>query len=247
MKMQTPSANSFRLWLKDTWTGLQDIVYPPKCSVCKSIGPAIICGRCKAAFGGLEEQLCSRCGGVMRNRTCRNCTQGTPRYIKRARSAGKFEGALREAILQLKYKGKRKLAEPLCGFLEEFLLDKPFGKASFDVVVPVPLHFSRFREREFNQAELLAKATSEFLGLPLEKNVIVRTRKTKPQADLHANERARNVHGAFTVPDGLPIAGKNILLVDDVVTTCATTDECAKVLLESGAKAVYVISLARDV
>jgi ComF family protein len=233
--------------LKDTLSGLLDLLYPPKCAVCQQIGPDVICGRCRAGFGGFEGEVCKKCGGAKRNGACRNCSDGIPRYITKARAAGRFEGSLRDAIHKFKYPGKRKLAGPLGGFLEEYLLDKPFGKVAFDVVIPVPLHVSRLRERDFNQAELLAEVAASYLELPLLRDAMVRTRHTKRQADLHAKERMKNVHGAFAVRDGGPIMGKCMLLVDDVVTTCATTDECARMLLEAGAKSVYVISLARDV
>src|SRR5205814_7906933 len=113
--------------------------------------------------------------------------------------------------------------------------------------IPVPLHKSRIRERDFNQAELLGETAAAYFGIPLLNQVIVRTRSTKRQADLPAKLRAKNVQGAFAVREGAAVKGKCILLVDDVVTTCATTDECARVLMEAGAKAVYVLSLARDV
>ena len=232
--------------LKDTLSGLLDILYPPKCAVCRQIGPHVICGKCRAGFGGFEGPTCLKCGAAKREGKCRNCSEGIPRYVTKARSAGRFEGSLRDAIHQFKYEGKRKLAQLLGGFLEEYLLDRPFGKVAFDVVIPVPLHKSRLRERDFNQAELLAVSAAAYLGIPILGGVIARTRRTKRQADLPAKLRAKNVQGAFAVRDAGSVQGKCILLVDDVVTTCATTDECARVLLEAGAKSVYVLSLARD-
>src|SRR5258708_16696002 len=201
--------------LKDTLSGLLDLLYPPKCAVCLQIGPNIICGKCRGGFGWFEGQVCKKCGGVLRNNACRDCADGSTRHTTKARAAGRFEGSLRDAIHQFKYQGKRKLAEPLGGFLEEYLLEKPFGKVAFDLVIPVPLHSSRLRERDFNQADLLAESASSYLGLPLLRDEMVRTRHTKRPADLHAKERVKNVQGAFAVRAGDAIVGKCVLLIDD--------------------------------
>src|SRR5436309_14608886 len=114
--------------LKDTLSGLLDLLYPPKCAVCLQIGTHIICGKCRAGFGGFEGLVCKKCGGVLRNTVCRDCADGVTWHITKARAAGRFEGPLRDAIHQFKYKCKRKLAEPLGGFLDAYLLEERFGK-----------------------------------------------------------------------------------------------------------------------
>lgn len=244
---RAPLFSRFSGLLKEIVSGILDILYPPKCAVCKQIGPKVLCGRCRAGFGAFDGPACKKCGGVLRHGACRDCSDGNTRHITRARAAGRFEGSMRNAIHQFKYEGKRKLAEPLGGYLEEYLLDSPFGKVQFDLVIPVPLHKSRLRERDFNQSELLANSVADYLGIPIVPCALDRTRRTRSQAGLDAKERMKNVMGAFAVREVEAVRGKTILVFDDVVTTCATTNECARVLIEAGAKSVSVLSLARDV
>ncbi len=244
MRLTTPP---FAELARETWNGLLDLVYPPKCLVCERLGPEIVCGRCRAGFRGMEPPICPRCGSMTGRLACKDCAQGLPKHVRRARSAGQFEGPLRDAILKLKYGGRLKLADPLAEFLIDYMQERPFGRAKIDLLVPVPLHPSRMREREFNQSALIARKMSAALGIPTSEAAVARVRKTRAQAGLHAKQRIKNMQGAFAVVDPVMLRGQTVLLVDDVITTTSTVDACAEVILAAGAEAVYAVSVARDI
>src|SRR5207244_96250 len=143
-----------------------------------------------------------------------------------------FEGVLRAAVLALKYRRCTRLAGFLAPALVAALQARPL---SVDLVVPVPLSRARRARRGFNQSELLARPMAATVGWPINTEALVRNRDTLQQIRLSALERRRNVEGAFTVPDAATVAGKRVLLVDDVCTTGATLGECAKALRGAGA------------
>lgn len=135
------------------------------------------------------------------------------------------------------------LADPLGQLLIQHLPALPL----IEIIMPVPLHVQRLREREFNQSALLASPLSQHLGLPLVLGQLMRIRQTVPQTSLTKKERLTNLRGAFAVPQPEKIRGKTILLVDDVMTTGTTIHECANTLLRAGAGQVYAVTLARMV
>jgi ComF family protein len=171
--------------------------------------------------------------------TCPRCCEHPPAFV-RAVAAGRYEGALRDLVHALKYDGRRSLSRGLGGMM------RARGAAVIDaceVAVPVPLHPSKRRARGFNQADDLARV----LGLPLA-GALRRVRKTAAQADLAADARLVNVRSAFAMTRQQPrIAGRTVLLVDDVTTTGATLNECALTLRAGGAAEVYAITAARAV
>jgi ComF family protein len=173
---------------------------------------------------------------------CGYCRRGAFRFEK-ARSFGYYEGALREILQQYKYGGLRPLAGPLGDRLAQTLMRH--RDSAWDMVLPVPLHRNRERQRGFNQAGLLAVRVGKLCGIPLGGRDCVRVRDTPPQTGLRAAERRKNVRGAFAVPRPERVRGRRVLLVDDVLTTGATADACARALLEAGARSVWVLTLAR--
>jgi ComF family protein len=173
---------------------------------------------------------------------CGLCRRGVFGF-ERARSFGAYDGALREILQQYKYHGLRPLAQPLGERLSQ-ALDR-LQDGPFDLVLPVPLHRRRERQRGFNQAGLLAEQVAKQSGIPLGGKDCVRVRDTPPQAGLRAAARRQNVKGAFAVPRPQRVRGRCILLVDDVLTTGATADACARALLAAGAQGVWVLTLAR--
>lgn len=158
------------------------------------------------------------------------------------RGVGYLRGPLKRAIYQFKYRRKRKLALPLADLMHHHLLENPLP---VELIVPVPLHMDRLRERGYNQAALLAHELSERSGLPLEEGSLVRIRVTAPQVALKAEERRKNVRGAFR-GQGEKTRDRQVLLVDDVSTTGATLEACAEVLREKGADSVWGLVLARE-
>ncbi|MCX7680368.1 MAG: ComF family protein [Anaerolineae bacterium] len=152
-----------------------------------------------------------------------------------------FEGVVREAIHHLKYRGCAELAEPLGRVMADYLKEHLMPA---DVVVPVPLHITRLRERGYNQAALLAHAMARYSSLAVEERALIRERATASQVGLSAEERRLNVKGAFRCI-GTGVGGKRVLLIDDVCTTGATLEACAVALYEAGARSVQALTLAR--
>lgn len=157
------------------------------------------------------------------------------------RSVAFFEGPIREAIHRLKYSNSQALAAPLGEMMVSYWQDVHLPA---DVIVPVPLHARRLRERGYNQAALLARELGKGVGLPVLENALIRVRDTAPQVDLNAEERKENVHGAFHCLDDR-LAGKRVLLVDDVYTTGATLEACSLALKQRGVRTVWALTLAR--
>jgi ComF family protein len=217
-----------------------------------------VCAACGEQFEAVRSPLCLQCGlpfvsphGV--DHVCGTC-QSKPPVFHAARAAGLYQGVLRTAIQQHKYAGREGLAEPL-GQLLWWVLSRYWQPSGFDSVVPVPLHPRRLRERGFNQAQALIRkwprlAGSQGCRLPdnwIDTDVLERCRPTRPQTGLRREERAANLQDAFVLKAGARIEGARILIVDDVLTTGATVDACARTLLRGGAAQVQVLTLARAV
>jgi len=194
---------------------------------------------------------------------CGACRKNPPCF-DRAVSAGPYEGTLAEAIKLFKYKKKihvgRALADgmiasptprpnpPISPFSKGGLRGTAcMGRLQSYYIIPVPLHLSRLREREFNQSAILALVIGERLGIPVLTDILLRERHTRPQVELDMKERKKNVVGAFSVQNEELIIDKDIILVDDVYTTGSTVNECAKSLKKNGAGMVYVVTIARMV
>lgn len=163
-----------------------------------------------------------------------------------ARAAGYYEGPLREAIHRWKYEEKGYLT-PFFGEKLTEGLHRHWDSPSFDLLIPVPLHSKRLRERGFNQALLLVKELSQRTRIPYSKGLLRKGSPTPPQIHLSGRERERGVRGSFHVQKAEEVEGKTILLVDDVYTTGATVNECSKVLLRAGAERVDVLTLAHAI
>jgi len=151
-----------------------------------------------------------------------------------------LEGVLREAVHRLKYSGRTTLAEPLGDLMAVYWMQHPMPT---DVIVPVPLHAARLRERGYNQATLLAREMARRVGLMVNEQMLVRQRATAPQVELNAMQRKENVHDAFCC-SGDSLDGKQVLLIDDVCTTGATLEACAVALYAGGARSVRALTLA---
>jgi ComF family protein len=217
-----------------------------------------LCPTCTSGFLPVESPQCSRCGMVFKSRqgedhVCGECLD-SPKRFQIARSAGIYKYTLMAVIHCFKYKGKTQLARPLGALLFTAFINF-WDKMSMDLIVPVPLHVKKMRMRGFNPSFLLVKdwvCIAEFLhvelpDIPIDITVLERRRWTEPQTGLGRKERLANIKNAFHIRNGSKITGKRILLVDDVYTTGATVNECAKVLLKGGAGHVDVLTLARAV
>jgi ComF family protein len=238
--------------------GLLDLVYPPRCLVCERYDIPSLCDDCAAAFTAIPEPVCAACGRSVEPELvecCRTCQAHGDAFpegwsFEAARSAGIFEGSLREALHRLKYGGGESLGLPLGAYLAnrvggyELFTREQLGP--IDGVVAVPMHPVRERGRGFNQASLLAAPVAEMLGVPLLPSSTVRRALRPPQVGLSADARRRNVQNAFFVSGGKasPLMGRNVLLIDDVFTTGATVDACAAALKNAGAGRVLIATLA---
>lgn len=232
-----------------------DILLPTACVSCgSSVGdsPApYFCRSCWEDFSLLRGPVCPRCGRLFDSpealshspgHLCLSCRQDLP-HFDQSLSVGYFEGTLREAIHAFKYRPCRALGRPLARWMSANILLKP----GIDLVMPVPLHTKRLRQRGFNQSLLLAYGISRAYGQDLSFDNLQRVRFTTPQVRLSGAERIANVSGAFRLRRPGEVAGRPVLLVDDVYTTGATVNECARVLKEAGADRVLVLTLARAV
>ena len=219
---------------------LVDLLFPPRCVGCRQVG-TWLCAQCLEQIPRVEPPFCTRCGNQVTNdNLCLRC-QTSPLQIDCIRSVVYFEGVLREAIHLLKYRGRTVLAKTLGSLMATYWMQHP---VECDIVVPVPLHASRLRERGYNQAALLAGEMARQAGLILDEHALVRQRSTAPQVNLDAKQRKENVHAAFQCA-GDALDGKHVLLIDDVCTTGATLQACAIALYQKGACGVRALTLAR--
>jgi ComF family protein len=233
--------------------GLIDLIFPPLCAFCGTPlaedDRGEICLGCLRSVRFISPPICPKCGvpfvsKSVEDHLCGQCLRGKWHFGS-ARALGLYEGPLREAIHALKYEGKAFLAKPLVGLLDRGYPFMDYG--SYDLVVPVPLHPKRLRERGFNQALVLARVIGRREGIPCTGFVLRKTRSSAPQIDLSPREREKNVKGSFSVTGPAKVRGKRVLLIDDVMTTGSTVNECARELLKAGAVEVDVFTLARAV
>jgi len=245
-KASAGNRNRHLQFLQDIWEGALDLVYPPKCLVCGDMQPKYFCDECLADIVWINPPVCSYCGMPVDARNCLECAEVDFSFDS-ARSAAVYDGALKDAIHQFKYSGHKVLGPILAELVVRYLRGKPERLRLVDCVIPVPIHPSRLRQRGFNQSEILADEIGRAFSLPVLKGNLTRIRPTRPQIDLPRDKRRENVADAFYVETKNGVAGRNILLVDDVFTTGCTSDAAARTLKDAGAKAVHVLTLARSV
>ena len=217
-----------------------DLIFPPRCIVCSHLG-TWLCAECASGLPYITGPVCYRCGiPLQQDRLCARCER-EPLSLERIHSVFLFQGPLRAAVHRLKYRNGRAVAGPLGRLMAVWWEEQ---QIPVDVIVPVPLHPRRLRERGYNQAALLAQVLGQQIGRPVRKKAVERVRHTRSQMRLDAAERRSNVAGAFQCLDSR-INDCRILLIDDVCTTGATLDACAKALREAGATWVHALTLAR--
>lgn len=238
------------------WNGLLDLIYPPKCLVCGvPLSENTLCESCLQAIQTVTPPFCWQCGAptVLAQPLCLLCQKGFEPPWDWSHTLGWYTGSLRTAIHRLKYAERTALAAPLAKLLAaSFSAEKIPEKATqagpfaFDIVVPVPLHPKRVRERGYNQAERIAYHLAKQQGWGLETRGIRRVRATRSQTALGASARRENVAGAFEVTHPNRFKGLSVLVIDDVLTTGATLGEVALQIRSCGARRVWVMALARD-
>lgn len=240
-----------------------DLVFPPFCPVCRAAleedrrDP--LCGACWSALPRIAPPWCRCCGQPMRafpsaasprdaaetGPLCGACRRRTPAFAY-ARAALRYEDTAREALHAFKFGGHRALAVPLADVVVDVLAERwPAGPP--DVLVPVPLHPRRERERGFNQSGLLARRLGRAWGCPVRPGVLARVVATESQTALDGAARLANVRDAFRLRRPELVAGRHVVLVDDILTTGATVSACALAVGAGGARRVGVVAVARVV
>jgi competence protein ComFC len=244
-----------RGWLEEAGDAVVSVFFPAGCRICDSLltgaSRVPICGECLDSFAAPRERSCEVCGQAIASMAwdeeqglvCRVCQQKTYAF-ERARYLGIYDGALVRAILLLKWERIEPLGVWFADRLAQIVRRESEILAA-DIVVPVPLHRDRERERGYNQAGLISKPLARKLGLPHKAMLLMRTRPRPNKQVLSLEERWESVRGAFATRPGSQVDKKRVLLVDDVMTTGATLDACARALLESGAKSVLGLTVAR--
>lgn len=231
---------------------LFSLLLPALCRICnrpiESITRVPICNTCWGEVRPYEGLECAQCGLYLQPAAalhgtahCGLCRRNAFAFTQ-ARSFGWYDGVLRELIQRFKYDGFRPMAKPFGSYLKDTL--RRLNETAFDLILPVPLHRNRERQRGFNQAGLLVARLSQRCGIPMGRDC-VRVRDTPPQTGLRAAARRKNVAGAFAVPRPERVRGRRLLLVDDVLTTGATLNACARALQDAGAAGVWAVTLAR--
>lgn len=247
--MPTLNIRDFLLEIKDD---LLDFVYPQTCPLCQKPLSRVekeVCEECWNTLASLPAPFCPYCksfledSSVLSTHACPHLDKPEDRRILAAISLGTFDDHYQNLIHRFKYDKKTPLGKRLARRLGEAVA-RERGFAGCDFIVPVPLHRARYRERGFNQSEILAKGVSEVANIPLARRILKRKKNTRDQTYLNAQQRAENVRDAFSISQPEIVENKKVILVDDVTTTGATLNECARMLQDSGAKSIFAATLA---
>ncbi|MDI6739423.1 MAG: ComF family protein [Candidatus Edwardsbacteria bacterium] len=229
---------------------LADFVFPPFCAACHGPMPGrergAVCSACWSAYPRWQADACQRCGmPVPVSNEVRLCAQCViPGWGCAAiRALGPFAAPVSEAVHLLKYSDRRSVAKKLGGMMAEAVKDDPaYWQA--DLILAVPLHPARQRERGYNQAQLLAEQVGNIMSKPAPDKVLVRMKNTGSQTAMNRQERKKNVEDIFRVKRPDTVRGKSVILVDDVLTTGATIGSCGQSLLRADAKSVLALTAA---
>ncbi len=250
-------ADAARRVLREAAGGIVALAFPDDCRVCarplEEPSRVPLCAACLDSFQLIREPFCATCGRPWvvgahmgaAGPVCALCRRGVYSFDL-ARSYAAYDDALLRAITLLKHEAIRPLAAWFGSRLAEIARNDPRTLAA-GLVVPVPLHPDRLRERGFNQAELLARAVAARLGLPLEPRALQRRKPRPPKLKLSRHERWQAARGAYAAVTGTQFDNRRVLLIDDVFTTGATLDACARALREAGAAHVAALTVARVV
>ncbi len=235
-------------------SALLDLLLPRVCVVCThALGPlddGLICGLCWLRAQPLPHPRCHRCGHPvdLRRRAASSCPwcDLLPPFVRAARSAYAMPGGAAASIVHaLKYEGWRAVAPAMARRMAQLRFPDDVERERA-ALVPVPLAAARRRERGYNQSAELARALAPRWGVPVREDLLERARKTKSQTRLTPGERSRNVSGAFRArADRASLRGLHLVLVDDVVTTCATLNACASALHDGGARILSYVTFGR--
>jgi len=229
-----------------------DLLYPRTCPVCRApidSADAAVCRDCVAAISFLEQPVCGRCGrhvsisysGAI---GCAACA-GEKLIADRVIALGIYEGGLKECIHAFKFGRKERLGAWVAEMMVSSLRRNQADMLGYDLVVPVPMHPAKRKERGFNQAEVMSRHLARLLAIPCNPGVIRRNVRGQTQSSLSRKDRFQNVAGAFQCASPNSVRGRRVLLVDDIFTTGATAAACSSLLKHSGAREITVLVAAR--
>jgi len=228
---------------------LLDWIYPPTCMACRTMLPLNnkpqrdlwLCQRCKDLFEPITAPICEKCGVPTKTAipVCSSC-YGKNFHFSANRAAFVYDELIRDLLHELKFRNKKHIAKGL-GILWAGIVSIP--DKSNTILVPLPMHPKKQRERGFNQAEILATELSKNLSIPIE-NILDRTMDTLPQSAIHPSLRAENVENVFSTAPNFKPQSKNYILIDDIYTTGASLNECAKTLKIAGVRDISCMTLA---
>lgn len=236
--------------VKQSVRAFRSLLYPARCEQCS--GPVAseeyLCLACRESAKTIERPFCETCsepfhGAIEQEFSCMNCAD-RQFYFTHAAACFRSRGVVREMIHRFKYQQQLHLRFPLADWLAVTLDDPRLARLPIDALVPVPLHKRRFNEREFNQAAVLAELVGARRSLPVD-DCLLRVRYTTTQTRYARGERMENLRNAFALRHTANVCGRHLVLVDDVLTTGSTLDECARMLMTAGAASVRAITVAR--
>lgn len=234
--------------LANLWNATLNLLLPPRCAGSGRVvdAPGMLSPAFWSTLSFIENPFCDTCGtpfgfGAVAGTLCAECIDDAPEFT-RARSAVVYNEASRKLVIDFKYGDRLHAVQTFTPWLARAgaaLL------ADADLIVPVPLHYRRLWQRRFNQSAILGEALAKRTGIDFLPDALLRQRHTEKQKGLSRKERHENVRGAFAVNENAALRDKTIVLVDDVYTSGATLNECARVLKKAGAAQVYVLTIAR--
>jgi ComF family protein len=229
---------------------IASLLYPPACTICSASVAAgeYLCGECDAKITHIVPPFCAKCsepfaGAISSAFICANCAHRTL-HFDAAVAAYRSRGIVRRVILDFKYGRQIHLRHPVARWLVAALDDDRLRGRRFNIIIPVPLHPARERQRGFNQAGLLAELLSAHMSIQA-RPALERIRYTTTQTAFDRAERMENLHGAFRLRKNADVRDLHVLLIDDVLTTGSTLSECARILKEAGARSVHAATAAR--
>ena len=235
------------------WRSIIDLILPPRCVMCGQIMDTDkgICDECIEKIEFLKAPVCYHCGqpliGVSQQSSlhllCGNCLNKKRKIFRFSRSAFAYDDFSKKLILDFKFYDRTDLAPELAKML--LVAGEDIFKAGVDIMVPVPLHYTRLIKRKYNQSALLAKELGKLTGIEVDNFSLYKKRPTKPQVECSGAARLHNLKGAFELKNNEKFEGKKVLLIDDVMTTGSTLKECTSILKKAKVKSIDALTVAR--